>query len=107
MSGSGSRTPWTTSTTTRRRRTTPDNAGALLRWGEGGGPREAGGAALRRDHQRHLARRFVDHLVAEHDGAELAARLGGVVPVRVEDQLGVVVVGLRGRVHLVGRVDLA
>ena len=59
-----------------------------------------------RDDQRHLARGLVDHLVAEHRRALRAAGLGRVVVVRVEDQLGVVVVVLRRRVDLVGDADL-
>jgi hypothetical protein len=42
-----------------------------LRRGEHRGTAEAGGPTLGRDDQRHLARRLVDHLVAEHHRAEL------------------------------------
>src|SRR5690606_5538526 len=67
--------------------------------GEPLGPGEPGGPALGRDDQGHLPRRLVDHLVAEHGGA--APLHGGVVLVRLEDQLGVVVVVLRRGEHLV------
>src|SRR4051812_5601599 len=63
--------------------------------------------SLAGDDQRHLAAGLVDHLVAEHRGALLAARLGREVLVRVQDQLGVVVVLLRGREDLVGGLHLA
>src|SRR3954469_19541650 len=65
------------------------------------------GAPLARDHQGHLAGGLVDHLVAEHRGAALAAGLRGEPLVRVEDVLGVVVVLLRRAEDLVGGVDLA
>src|SRR5258708_6524513 len=67
---------------------------------------EPGGPALARDDQGHLAGGLVDHLVAEHGRALLAAGLGGAVVVRVEDQLGVVVVLLGRREQLVGDGDL-
>src|SRR5215831_2637878 len=79
---------------------------ALPGWLEAGGPRHARRAALRRDHQGHLARCLVDHLVAEHGRPPRAAfgRDGPVV--RVKDQLRVVVVLLGRGEDLVGRGDL-
>ena len=67
----------------------------------------AGRPALAGDDQGHLAAGLVDHLVAEHRRALLAAGLRRRPVVGVEDQLGVVVVLLGRRVDLVGRVDLA
>src|SRR3954451_5557216 len=81
--------------------------GSAFGWGEGRRPLHAGGAALAGDDQGHLAAGLVDHLVAEHGRALLSPLLRGRPLVGVQDQLGVVVVLLRRRVDLVGRVDLA
>ena len=64
------------------------------------------GPALARDDQGHLAGGLVDHLVAEHRRALGAAGLRGAPVVGVQDQLGVVVVLLRGGEDLVGGGDL-
>ena len=64
----------------------------------------ARGSASLGELDRHLARRLVDHLVAEHDGAALLD-LGRVL-VGLEERLGLVVLLLRRREHLVEHVDL-
>src|SRR5699024_4200206 len=72
--------------------------------GEFPGAPQSGGPALAGHDQRHLAGGLVQHLVAEHDGA--ATVHGGGVLVGVQDQFGVVVVLLCGRVDLVGGFHL-
>jgi hypothetical protein len=79
---------------------TPPKTSGVERAGAG----KTGGTALRRDDDRHLPRRPVDHLVAQHDGASHSATLRCEVGVRIEDQLCMVVVGLTWCVKPVRRL---
>ena len=79
---------------------------ALLRWGENRGPFHSCGPAFIRDHPSHLGTGLIDHLIIEHHGAARSTGRRSVVGVRVQDQLGVIVIGLPWAEDFVGRFDL-